>query len=96
MFGVIDLNCEGYEIKAGSIDHGHDGFVFRCTIRPVSEEVWSGLNAAAQIGSAVRLVFPERPLVLERVEVVRIDHAGIRIGGRVLDGQAAKEKGWPP
>jgi len=90
MWGVIDINCEDYQVKAGSIGHGHDGFVFRCTIGPVSEDVSSSLTAAARLGATIRLVFPEQPLLLERVEIERIDVACIRIVGRVVEGETKK------
>ena len=86
MVGVIDVNCESYEIKAGSIGHSLDGFTFRCTISPVPEDVLHGLAAAVRLGATIRLVFPEQPLLLERVELVRIDHACVRIVGHVVDG----------
>jgi hypothetical protein len=90
MSGVIDLNCEDYRINAGSINHDHDGYVFRCTISPVSEEVASRLIAAVQPGTTLRLVFPERPVLLERVKIERIDGASVRIAGRVIAAQTKK------
>jgi hypothetical protein len=87
MSGVMDVNCERYEIKAGSIGHGRDGCIFRCTISAVPEDVLSGLDAAVRLGATIRLVFPEQPLLLERVELVRIDQACVRIAGHVVDGQ---------
>ena len=87
MAKVIDVNCEKYEVKAGSIGHGRDGYVFRCTISPVPDDVLRGLNAAVRLGATIRLVFPEEPLLLERVELVRIDPASVRIVGHVVDGQ---------
>jgi hypothetical protein len=90
MSGVIDLNCEDYEVKAGSIGHGHDGCVFRCTVGPVPEKVSSDLAAAAALGSAIRLGFPGQPLLLERFEIERIDGARIRIVGRVSDAETKK------
>jgi hypothetical protein len=90
MYGVIDLDCESYEVRGGSIGHGRDGCVFRCTIGPVAEEVSTRLTAAAQLGATIRLLFPEQPLLLERVEIERVDRACIRIIGRVIDGQTKK------
>ena len=87
MFEVVELNCEDYQIKAGSIGHGRDGYVFRCTISPVEEDVLSNLAQAARLGATIRLVFPEQPLLLERVEIVRIDAACVRIVGHVIEAQ---------
>jgi hypothetical protein len=86
MFGTIDLYCARYQIKAGSIRHGDGGYVFRCTISPVEEDVVSSLAEAARMGATIRLVFPEQPLLLERVEIVRVDAACVRIVGHVVDG----------
>jgi len=86
MSGVINLNCEDYQVKAGSIGHGLAGYVFRCTLSPVSEDVSSNLIAAARRGARIRLVFPQQPLLLERVEIERIDGARVRVVGRVIDG----------
>ena len=85
MSGVIDLDCEDYQVRAGSIGHGHLGYVFRCTLSPVSEEVSGSLIAAARRGSKIRLVFPQKPLLLERVEIELIDGACVRVVGRVIE-----------
>jgi hypothetical protein len=90
MSGCIDLDCERYEVKAGSISHGRDGYVFSCTICPVSEGVWSSLTAAARLGAAIRLVFPKQQLLLERVEIERTDGACIRIVGHVSHAETKK------
>jgi len=85
MSGVIDFNCENYAVRAGSIGHGHLGYVFRCTLSPVSEDVSSSLIAAVRLGAKIRLVFPQQPLLLERVEIERIDGASVRVAGRVIE-----------
>jgi len=85
MSGVIDLDCGDYAVRAGSIGHGHFGYVFRCTLSPVSEEISSYLIASARLGAKIRLVFPQQPLLLERVEIERIDRACVRVIGRVIE-----------
>lgn len=90
MSGIIDLDCGDYEISASSIGHGQNGYVFRCTIRPVADGVLQSWAARLRLGATVRLVFPERPLQLERVELVRVDALCVRIVGRVVDGQTKK------
>jgi len=90
MSGVIDLDCEVFEVKAGSIGHGRDGYVFRCTISPVSEEVSGSLLAAARLGTTLRLVFPEHPVLLECVEIERIDGTSVRIVGHVISAETKK------
>jgi hypothetical protein len=82
----IDFNCENYEVKAGSIGHSHDGYVFQCTISSVAEDVLNRLEAAARLRATLRLVFPERPLLLERIQVERIEPGSVRIAGHVVDG----------
>ena len=93
MSGVIDLNCEGYYVTGGSIGHSRAGYVFRCTIGPVSDELSGSLVAAVRLGSTIRLLFPQ-PLLLERVEIERIDEACIRIVGRVMNGPTRNGSGW--
>ena len=80
----IEVNCEGYEVKAGSIRHSRDGYVFRCTISSISEDILRGLETTARLNGTIRLVFPERPLLLERVEVKRIKPGSVRIAGHVV------------
>jgi hypothetical protein len=86
MFGTFDIECAGYQITAGGIGHGHDGQIFRCTLSPVAEDVFGKLLAASRQGALIRLVFTQQPLLLERVEIVRIDASCIRIVGHVIDG----------
>jgi hypothetical protein len=81
----IEVNCGEYEVKAGSIRHSRDGYVFRCTISLVSEDMLKGLETTARLDGTIRLVFPERPVLLERVEVKRIKPGSIRIAGHVVD-----------
>jgi hypothetical protein len=80
----IEVNCEEYEVKAGSIRHSRDGYVFRCTISLISEDILRGLETTARLHGTIRLVFPERPLLLERVEVKRIKAGSVRIAGHVV------------
>jgi hypothetical protein len=87
MFEIVELNCEDYQIKAGSIGHGHDGCVFRCTISPVAEDVFSHWVESTKLGAAVRLAFPKQPLLLEHVELVRVDAKRVRIVGHVSEDQ---------
>ena len=87
MSGVsVDLNCADYELRSVSMGHGRGGAVFRCIIRPVTDEVLSTLDAAARSNGSVRLLFAERPLRLERIEVERIEAGSVRISGRVNKG----------
>lgn len=81
----FELNCSEYQVTGGSMAHGREGAVFRCTIGPVTDEIFEALDAAARSEDVVRLVFPKRPLLLERIEVTRIKPRGVRIAGRVVD-----------
>jgi hypothetical protein len=93
MFKIVELNCEDYQIRAGSIGHGQDGCFFRCTISPVADSVVNDLATAVRLGATVRLVFPEQPLLLERVAIERIDVTCFRIVGRIVDGSSEKNLG---
>ena len=90
MSGVIELDCRAYEVEAGSIGHRQHGYVFGCTISPVPEDVSAHLMMSARLGATIRLVFPDQPLLLERVEIERVDVVSIRIVGSVIDGATKK------
>ena len=92
----IDLNCDGAELKAASIGHGRDGYVFRFTIGPISEDLLKGLHAAARVNSMIRLMFPEQPLLLERVAIEQIEPRFVRIFGHIVDGRSKHGLGVPP
>jgi hypothetical protein len=81
----FELDCTDYRVSAGSMAHSRAGAVFCCTIGPVTEEVLAALDAAARSEDAIRLVFPKRPLLLERIEVTRVRPHRVRIAGRVVD-----------
>jgi len=81
----LELNCADYRVTAASIGHGRDGAVFRCTIGPVTDELLRALDDAARSADPVRLVFPKQPLLLERIQVKRIEPGRVRIAGRVVD-----------
>jgi hypothetical protein len=42
------------------------------------------LDAAARANDTVRLIFPKEPLVLESVEVERLEPGCVRIVGRIV------------
>lgn len=65
--------------------HGRGGAVFRCTLSPVTDETLEALTEAIRAKRTIRFAFPKRPLVLEAIEVVRLEPGRIRIAGRVLD-----------
>jgi hypothetical protein len=80
----VDLNCADYELRSVSMGHGRGGAIFSCLIAPVPDEVLAALDQAARSAGTVRLFFPERPLLLERIEVNRIEAGSVRISGRVM------------
>jgi hypothetical protein len=82
----FELNCANYHVKAASIGHGRGGSVFRCTLSPVSDEVLEALDDAVRSNRMIRFVFPKQPLVLESIEVVRLEPGRVRISGRVFEG----------
>jgi hypothetical protein len=82
--GSVDVTCADYQVTSASIAHSPGGAVFRCTISPVTEQVVARLDAAARANGTIRLIFPKEPLILERVEVKRIEPGRVRIRGQVV------------
>jgi hypothetical protein len=80
----IELNCDEYHVKSASIGQGPSGTVFRCTLGPMSDEVFETLAGAARSEATLRLIFPKQPLVLERIDVKRIEPGSVQIVGRVV------------
>jgi hypothetical protein len=80
----IEINCAEYVLKSGSIGHSQAGSVFRCTISPVSDDMADRLDAVARSNGIVRLLFPDEPLLLERVTVERVEAMSVRIVGRIV------------
>jgi hypothetical protein len=79
----VDVTCADYQVTSASIAHSPGGAVFRCTISPVTEQVIARLDAAARANGTIRLIFPKEPLILERVEVKRIEPGRVRIRGQI-------------
>jgi hypothetical protein len=82
--GNVELKCADYQVRSASIGHSSSGDVFRCTLSPVSDDVLESLDAAARANETVRLIFPKEPLVLERIEVKRLEPGCVRIVGRIV------------
>lgn len=82
---TIELDCAGLDVRSPSIQHGRGGGVFRCTLSPVSPEMLEALDTATQSEATLRLVFSQRPLVLERIEVTRVERHGVHLVGRVVE-----------
>lgn len=80
----VELNCEEYHVKSASIGQGPSGTVFRCTLGPMTDEVLKNLEDAARSHATVRLVFPKQPLVLESIDVKRVEPGSVQIVGRVV------------
>jgi hypothetical protein len=80
----IELNCDAYHVKTASVAQSSGGTVFRCTLGPVPDDVLATLEQAARGHGTLRLVFPKQPLVLERIDVTRIEPASVEIVGRVV------------
>jgi hypothetical protein len=80
-----ELNCADYHVKSASIGHGRDGSIFRCTLSPVTAEVLHALDEAVRSNRMIRFVFPKQPLVIESIEVVRLEPGRVQIAGRVVE-----------
>ena len=81
----FELNSGDYDFQSASVGHGANGAVCRCTLSPVTDETLQGLTDAIRSKRVIRFAFPNRPLILEGIEVVRVAPGRVRIAGRVLD-----------
>ncbi len=81
---TVELKCADYQVSSASMGHTRAGAVFRCTVSPVSDETIELLAAAARAQEMIRLVFPKEPLLLERVDVKRLEPGTVRIVGRIV------------
>jgi hypothetical protein len=79
----IELNCDDYHVKTASIAQNSREAVFRCTIGPLPDTVLE--EEAARAHATLRLVFSQQPLVLERIDVIRVEPGSIQIVGRVVE-----------
>lgn len=86
----VELNCAELTIKAASIAHTRSDLVFRCTVMPVSDDLWGSLEHAARSYGTIRLVFTKQPLLLEQVQVSRVAPESALIAGRVVERSAAR------
>ena len=59
--------------------------MFRCTLSPVTDDVMEALDDAVRSKRMIRFVFPKQPLVIESIEVVRLEPGRIGIAGRVVE-----------
>jgi len=84
MSNHLEINTADYELKRGSIGHSQAGSVFRFTISPVTGDLAEQLDAAARSNGTVRLLFPDQPLLLERVTIERVEPRSVRIVGRIV------------
>ena len=80
----VDVKCADYRVTSAAIAHTRGGSIFRCTISPVTEQVMESLAAAAESNGTIRLIFPKEPLVLERVEVERVEPGSVQIRGQIV------------
>jgi hypothetical protein len=79
----VELECSEYEVRSASIGHSRGGATFRCTISPLPDDIMDSLDAAARANETIQLNFKE-PLVLERIEVKRLEPGCVRIVGRIV------------
>jgi len=81
----LELQCSKYRVSGASIGHGRHGAVFRCTLEPVSDDVIEALGNAVRCEDVIRLVFPKQPLLLERIQIKRVEPGRIRIAGHIVN-----------
>lgn len=92
----IEINCADYELTRGSIGHSAAGSVFRCTMRAVSDDLLDRLNAVARSNGTLRLLFPDQPLLLERVTVESAESNSVCIVGRIVVSSPRHEEPLVP
>jgi hypothetical protein len=80
----VELDCADSRVSAASIRHTRAGAIFGCTISAVPDEMLESLRAAVDANETIRLIFPKAPLILERVEVERVEPGCVRIVGRIV------------
>jgi hypothetical protein len=85
----VELDCADLTIKSASIGHTRGDLVFRCTVTPVPDCLLGTLENAARSYGTIRLVFPTQPVILERVQVKRIEPDSAVIVGRVVESSAS-------
>ena len=81
----VELNCDDYHIGSASIGHGRSGTTFRCTISDMTDDIVKRLENVARSDGTLRLVFPKEPLILEHIDVRRVEPGCVRIVGRVVE-----------
>ena len=86
----VELNCAELTIKSASIGHTGGDLVFRCTVNPVTDDLLSSLDGAARSYGTIRLVFPKQPLLLENIQVKRVEPNSAVIVGRVVESSASR------
>ncbi len=80
----VELDCANYQVRSASIGYTISGAVFGCTLSAVPDSILESLDEAAQSNESIRLIFPKQPLVLERVEIKRLEPGCVRIAGRIV------------
>jgi hypothetical protein len=79
---AIDLNCARY--KSASMNHAPQGAYFRCSCGPLTEQDLASLEEAARRNGKVRLLFVGGHVLLQQVEVERIEASWVHVKGRVV------------
>jgi hypothetical protein len=79
---AIELNCASY--KSASMNHAPQGAYFRCTCGPLTELDLANLEEAARRNGAVRLQFVGGHVLLQQVEIERIEASWVHVKGRVV------------
>ena len=79
---AIELNCARY--KSASMNHAPQGAYFLCSCGPLTESELANLQEAARRNGAVRLVFVGGHVLLQQVEIERIETSWVRVKGHVV------------
>jgi hypothetical protein len=79
---AMELNCASY--KSASMNHAPHGAYFRCSCGPLTELDLANLEEAARRKAAVRLLFVGGHVLLQQVEIERIEASWVCVKGRVV------------
>ena len=83
---TLELDCTAHHVTGQSYmpaPNGAVGGLFSCSVGPLPNETLAALDEAARTHAPVRLLFDEKPLMLEMVTLERKGARRVRIVGTV-------------
>lgn len=89
---ALELDCSAHHVSGQSFmpaPHGGSGGLFSCSVGPLPNETLAALDEAARTHAPVRLLFDQKPLMLEMVSLERKEAHRVRIVGTVVKAETA-------